>query len=72
LEELSDEDLQSMWLAVDTPGPEGTRRGLSIDVLNARLQLIGLQFPDDYRSVGPTVPIAYTAQQVVVYQAKQK
>jgi hypothetical protein len=68
LEQLPDDDLRAMWLAVDMPKPDGTRKGLSTDVLNARLQPLGLHFPTNYQAVGPSVPVAYVKQQVTIYQ----
>ncbi|OXT02641.1 hypothetical protein B7H23_07070 [Notoacmeibacter marinus] len=71
LSRLTEDDLRTMWIAVYMPGPEGARNGLSTEVLNASLKPIGLQFPEDYRAVGPSVPVAYVDRRITVYRPVQ-
>jgi hypothetical protein len=70
LAQQSNDDLRRMWIAKDLPGSEGTRRGLSLNVLNERLQEIGLQFPEDYHAVGPMVPVAYIDRNIVIFRPR--
>lgn len=67
LAHTAEDDLPGMWIALDVPGPDGTRQGLPVQALNARLAPTGRIFPRDYVPVGPDIPIAYMKQQARLY-----
>ena len=70
LDRVNEQDLRKMWIAVDDPSADGMRSGLSIEKLNARLENIGLAFPQDYTQVGGAIPLAYVKRTARLYAPK--
>lgn len=64
---IKDADLADIWIVIDAPDAEGTRKGLPIAPLDARLAKAGLAFPRDYVRIGPLVPIAYIGREAWMY-----
>ena len=67
LDHVEAQDLRKMWIAVDDPSANGERFGLSIDILNARLESVGLVFPKDYVQIGNKIPLAYAKRTARLY-----
>lgn len=67
LDHVQTKDLRKMWIAVDDPSPNGERIGLSIDILNARLESVSLVFPKDYVQIGNQISLAYAKRTARLY-----
>ena len=67
LDHVEAQDLRKMWIAVDDPSANGERVGLSIDILNTRLESVGLIFPKDYVQIGNQIPLAYAKRTARLY-----
>lgn len=67
LDHVEAQDLRKMWIAVDEPPPNNGCVGLSVDILNARLESVGLMFPKDYVQIGNDIPLAYAKRPARLY-----
>lgn len=70
LNHVNPKDLKNMWVAIDDPNETGVRKGLSVEVLNNRLNSVNLEFPEDYCVIGGDIPIAYMNRTARIFAPK--
>lgn len=74
LDHVEAQDLRKMWIVIDEPHPNAEKKservGLSIDILNTRLESVNLVFPKDYVQIGNEIPLAYAKRTARLYAPK--
>lgn len=69
LTRVPDSEFTNTWVLIDHARDDGTRYGLSTDVLNTALAKVDLQFPKDFKAVH-TLPISYMKFDATLYMPK--